>query len=184
MTRSLIKPFRRAILALAVLGLVACEDQGFTPAAPEADPPTVTFNGVQLVTVRPEARGLFLADDEVEVDLVDVSEGATLTAEDAQLIVQPNSIPEATTIRMEVEDEDDILGFEFGPNGLVFDPAATLIISADKADLDDIDPTRLAIAGASDDVDDWQVIGGIYDPLTNSVTVPILHFSRYALCVR
>jgi hypothetical protein len=46
-----------------------------------------------------------------------------------------------------------------------------------------VDPRRIKIAVASDDKDDWRVVGGIYNPLTRTVVAPVLHFSRYALCV-
>ena len=62
-------------------------------------------------------------------------------------------------------------------------PVAILSISIDKADLRGVNPWRLRIAVASDDRDDWRVVGGIYNPLTGTVTAPVLHFSRYALCV-
>lgn len=87
------------------------------------------------------------------------------------------------TIVMQAQN-NGFVAFKFGPSGLSFSPAATLVISADQANLSGIDPSDLAIAGASDDGDDWQVIGGTYDPATNTVIAPIDHFSRYALCVR
>lgn len=179
MTHSLIKHLRRGVFGLAVLGLVACEDQGVTPLASEADSPTVVFDGGRHLLGFLEEE----EDDAAEVELVKLARGATLTLDDVDLLVRPGSISPDIEITIEPLDEE-IVGFKFGPNGLLFDPAATLIISADKANLRGIDPSRLAIAGASDDVDDWEVIGGVYDPLTNSVVVPILHFSRYAMCIR
>jgi hypothetical protein len=73
--------------------------------------------------------------------------------------------------------------FKFGPNGLTFSTPATLMINAAKANIGATDKASLRIAGASDSGDDWQVIGGIYDPVTDTVTAPISHFSRYALCL-
>ncbi|MDX1622800.1 MAG: hypothetical protein R3199_02320 [Gemmatimonadota bacterium] len=178
------KPFRRALLAVVVLGLAACEtaDGPLTPNR-DADVPAVTVNGVQLVKVKPEARGIFLASNGATAERVSARDGATITNDDAALTIAPGSIPEDTTITMKAEG-DGLLAFAFGPNGLQFDPAATLEISADKANLDRIDGSDLAIAGASDDADDWQVIGGTYDSATNTVTVDIRHFSRYSLCLR
>ncbi|MBW3660122.1 MAG: hypothetical protein KY397_00620 [Gemmatimonadetes bacterium] len=179
-----LKPFTRAVLGLAILGLAACEttDVPVTPNPPDASP-TVQVNGVRLVTVVPSQRGLFVANNAATAQRVNAQDGATISNKDASLEVVPGSIPDDVTITMKAEN-DGYVSFKFGPNGLQFDPAAVLTISADKANLDGIDPSQLAIAGAHDDVDDWQVVGGAYDAAANSVSVEIQHFSRYALCVR
>lgn len=174
------KPLRRGLLAVAVLGLAGCDEQT-EPLSPEAEgPATVSVNGVQLVRVTPAARGLFLANG-TTAQRVSALTGATITNSDATLIVPPGAVPSGVTITMKAED-DGFVTFRFGPNGLLFDSAATLVISAAKANLAGIDLSQLRIAGASDDQDDWQVIGGVYDPVSHTVSVPILHFSRYALC--
>lgn len=180
------QPLRRAILGLTVAGLgalAACQGSD-APVAPDLDAPspTVTVHGVRLVTVQPGQGALFTAGA-TTAERVSAKDGATLTSDDASLAVTAGSIPDDTTITMKPEN-DGFVSFRFGPSGLQFDPAAVLTISAAKANLDGLDPSRLAIAGAGDDADDWQVIGGTYDPITDTVTVPILHFSRYALCVR
>lgn len=182
----LFKPLRRALLGLAIPALAvlfACET-GEGPVTPDplSDSPTVTVNGVKLVTVTPNDRGLFIANG-ATAQRVSAKDGATISNSDANLTVVPGSIPDDTTIVMKAEN-NGYLSFKFGPNGLQFDPSASLTISADKANLDGIDPSKLAIAGASDSADDWQVIGGVYDSATNTVTVDIKHFSRYSLCVR
>lgn len=181
---SVFQPLRRALLALAVLGFAACEstDAPVTPN-PRSDSPTVTVNGVKLVTVLPDRRGPSLANNGATARRVNAKNGATITNDDASLTVVPGSIPDDTTIVMKAQN-DGFVSFRFGPNGLQFDPAATLTISAAKANLDGLDTSQLAIAGAHDDVDDWQVIGGAYDPATNTVSAEIEHFSRYALCIR
>lgn len=177
------KPLRRALLGLAVLGLAACE-AGDAPVTPDADTqaPTAMVNGVELVTVAPGQRVLWRANG-TTAQRVSARDGATISSDDATLTVIPGSIPDDTTIQMK-PSKDGYVSFRFGPNGLQFDPPATLTIRVDKANLDGIDPADLGIAGAHDDVDDWQVLGGVYDPATNTVTVQIHHFSRYALCVR
>ena len=182
---TLLKPLRRALLGLALpaFALVACQT-GETPVVPDSNPdsPTMTVNGVELVTVLPGERAPFLANG-ATAERVSAKDGATITNSDATLTVVPGSIPDDTTITMKAEN-DGYVSFKFGPNGLQFDPSAVLTISADKANLDGIDTDDLAIAGAFDDADDWQVIGGTYDPVTNTVSVEIDHFSRYGLCIR
>jgi hypothetical protein len=67
------------------------------------------------------------------------------------------------------------------PSGLTFAPPARLTIEVE--DISDVDPARLKIAGASSSHDDWQVLGGTYDPDEGTVSIDVFHFSRYALCV-
>lgn len=172
------KPLRRALLAIAVLGLAACE-AGDIPIQPDdAAPSLKTVNGVTFVPLK-SGRTLSGA----AVQRVQGKSGTTITLDDATLNVLPGSTSDPNvTITMEAVN-DGYVTFKFGPNGLGFSPPAKLTISASKADLTGISTTDLAIAGASDGSDDWQVIGGTYDPVTNTVTVEIHHFSRYALCI-
>ena len=177
------KPLRRALLPMAAFGLFACQGER-SPVSPSEDaaPTLMRINGVNLVTVAP-SRPLSPASWNSQ-QLVRKNSGATLTTEDVTFMVQPGSMSqENAVIMIEALDASGLVAFKFGPSGLQFDPPATLTMSAAKANLDGIDPAQLKIAGASDDVDDWQVVGGTYDPVTHTVTVPISHFSRYALCV-
>lgn len=114
--------------------------------------------------------------------LIKVRRGETLTTGDARLSFLQRALSFPTAITQEV-DGGRYVSFRFGPSGLAFDPVAILSISVDKADLRGINPYRLRIAVASDDRDDWRVVGGIYNPITRTVIAPVLHFSRYALCV-
>jgi hypothetical protein len=114
--------------------------------------------------------------------LIKVRRGETLTVADARLSFLERALSFPTKVTQQV-DGGRYVSFRFGPNGLAFDPVAILSISVDKADLRGVNPWRLRIAVASDDKDDWRVVGGIYNPLTRTVIAPVLHFSRYALCV-
>jgi hypothetical protein len=114
--------------------------------------------------------------------LIKVRRGETLTPDDATLAFLERALSFPTQITKQV-DGDRYVSFKFGPSGLAFDPVAILMIDTDKADLRGVNPWRLRIAVASDDRDDWRVVGGIYNPLTGTVIAPVLHFSRYALCV-
>jgi hypothetical protein len=175
------KPLRRALLPMAVLGFAACQGE-VGPVNPEAVTPSfVEVNGVKLVTVRP-GRSLAPADG-ASTQRVQKNDGATLSTGDAVLTIVPGSMSRTATVTMEPQNDSGYVQFLFGPSGLGFSPAATLRISAAKANIDPSQLSRLRIAGASDGADDWQIVGGVYDPVTNTVTAPILHFSRYALCV-
>jgi hypothetical protein len=176
------KSLRGALLPMAALGFFACQSDQ-TPVSPSEDaaPTFVEVNGVKLVRVKP-SRALQLAG-QGEVKLVPRKDGQTLSTDDAKLYVFANSIRQDVVITMEAAT-DGTMSFKFGPNGTTFSPNAILEIKADKAELSGLDLSRLTAAGASDNVDDWQVIeGAYYDQPNNKVIIPISHFSRYALCV-
>ena len=173
------KPLRQALLAVTVLGLAACGEQ-MEPLSPEAGQPALkTINGVTFVPLK-HGRSIAAAGT---VQRVPGKSGATISLDDATLVIQPGSVSDPNaTITMSAAN-DGYLTFIFGPSGLSFSPAAKLTISVAKAEMSGLDPNQLRIAGASDSADDWQVIGGVYDAATNTVTVDIDHFSRYALCI-
>jgi hypothetical protein len=176
------KSLHRAFLSMAVLGFFACQGEQ-SPLSPSEDaaPSFVEVNGVNLVRVKPSS-ALELAGQE-EVKLVPKKDGQTLSTNDAKLYVLPNSIQQDVVITMQAAI-DGTMSFKFGPNGTTFTPHAVLEIKADKAELAGVDLSRLTAAGASDNVDDWQVIEeAYYDQANNKVIIPISHFSRYALCV-
>lgn len=177
------KPLRRALLPMVILGFAACQGDR-TPVGPvgEADAPQfVEINGVKLVTIQP-GRGLTPADGG-SAERVAKNSGATITTGDASLTIVPGSMSRTATVTMEPQDASGYVQFIFGPSGLSFNPAATLRISATKANIAAAEKSRLRVAGASDGADDWVVVGGTYDPVTDTVVAPISHFSRYALCV-
>jgi hypothetical protein len=176
------KLFRRAVLPVAALGFFACHSDR-SPLSPSEDgaPRFVEVNGVKLITVAP-GRRLAPAGDDVE-KWVSKLTGATLTTDDVQLIIVPGSMSKSAEIKIDPNNSSNLVEYRFEPTGLRFDPPATLRISVGKADLTGLDVDAIRIAGASDNVDNWQIIGGTYDPLTNSITAPVSHFSRYALCV-
>ena len=173
------KRYGRTGLAAMLLLLTACE-AGDGPATVDQQVVPGTVNGVQLVRAQ-DGRRVGLAGTTVK--RVSSLTGATITTEDVKFVVMPLSIKSTTTITIEPLN-DGYVSFRFGPNGLQFKPPAVLTISANKADLTGIDPLDLKIAGASDSGDDREILSAsVYDALTNSVTTPVSHFSRYALCV-
>lgn len=179
------KHLRKALLLLAVLGLSSCQDHQSVPTAPDSRmatvsglqlPRLITINGVRLLTLAP--------GNTLNPTLVSKSVGrlgGVVTNGDATLIVPPLSVPNGTTISLRSVNNGTVM-FRFAPNGLQFRLPALLKISTAKANLLGLDLHRLRIAGASDNADDWTIIGGVYDPLTGLVVAPVSHFSRYALC--
>lgn len=148
----------------------AIEPQALDEASPQGDEPAFLLGGL-----------LGAGGGTGKVELVPVRTGATLTPDDAVLSVFNEAL--SGLITKEV-DGNKYVSFKFGPSGLVFQRPALLTISVSKADLKGINPRDLRIAVASDGEDDWTIVGGLYNPLTRTVTVPVLHFSRYALCTR
>ncbi len=174
------KPVGRVVLTAPLMILTACDavDGPITPDDQTGSPQLA--NGIQLVPVR---QGRSLESAGTLLRRVNTLVGAILKTNAVRLAIKPLSMSYSATITIEPMNDGSV-SFRFGPSGLRFNPAARLTISADKANLDGIDPRGLKIAGASDSADDWQIIEeSLYDPLTNTVTGPVGHFSRYALCV-
>lgn len=160
-------------LGLIVTGLAACESGLPTSSDPDLAPPT---------SPEPLIEPLPGTDGQEPVTLIRVRGGETLSPDDARLTVIDGSLSFPAVIDKSV-DARGFVAFRLAPDGLDLKPFAVLAISVDKADLRGVDPWKLKVAVASDDRDDWRVIGGFYEPITRTVFAPVLHFSRYALCV-
>ena len=165
----------RLLLTLGLIGtsLAACQSGLPTSSEPDLAPPA---SPEPLLEPLPETEG------KEPVTLIRVRGGETLTPADARLTVLDGSISLPAVIDKSV-DARGFVAFRLALDGLDLKPFAILAISVDKADLRGVDPWKLKVAVASDDRDDWRVVGGIYDPITRTVFAPVLHFSRYALCV-
>jgi hypothetical protein len=161
--------------ALALgLALTACQDSG--PVAPSdvQASRTETINGVRLLTA---PQGLQLAGTTTKtIGLL----GGTIEMDGGRLSVPLGALllPRQITMTGMMEGHYQ---YHFGPDGLQFLLPATLTIAADPAQLG-IPPEQLAVAVASDQGNDWQVLGGVYNPVTHTISVQVHHFSQYALC--
>ena len=114
--------------------------------------------------------------------------GGSVHVDGASLYVPRGALDETVHVTMEKGEtrEDGLWSYEFGPHGLTFDKSATLTIEVRQSDLEalGIDPSRLSVAYVSHpDHADWQILGGEYDAEAETISVPIDHFSRYALCI-
>jgi hypothetical protein len=169
------------VVAVA-LGLAACgQDSG--PLAPTGqgtavNPATVTINGVQLLKAPAGLRLSSSVTKEIDED------GGTLTVDGAWLTVPAGALDDDEDISM--ANASDLWAFDFGPDGLTFDSSATLTVKITISQLVEIgvDPYDLKIAYATNGMsNDWQILGGSYDPNAEEISLPIDHFSRYSLCV-
>ena len=166
--------YSRLLLTLGLIaGLAAC--QSGLPTSSEPDLP-------RPPSPDPLLEPLPGTDGQEPVTLIRVRGGETLTPDDARLTVIDGSLSLPAVIDKTV-DGRGFVAFRLAPDGLDLMPFAVLAISVDKADLRGVDPSKLKVAVASDERDDWRVVGGIYEPNTRTVFAPVLHFSRYALCV-
>jgi hypothetical protein len=187
---------KRLLVVAVALGFAACgEDTG--PLAPGQDAvssaPTVTINGVELLKA-PEG-GLALngnngnnrcsTSDRRNIN----NNGGTLSVCGAQLVVHSGSFPMTERLSMATGGarEDGLWSYEFGPSGTQFQhtPATmTVFVTADELQSMGLDPDQLSIAYVSSpNHEDWQIIGVDYDWDSQSISAPVWHFSRYALCI-
>lgn len=162
------------VVSLLTVGVVGCQSENPTSTDVDLSESEVPVAGSLLSSGNVAPHG--------GVTLIRVREGELLTAGDATLSFLESALSFSAEVTKEI-DRQGYVSFKFGPSGLGFSPAAVLAISIDKADLTGVDLDKLRIAAASDDLDDWRVVGGIYDPVTRTVIAPVTHFSRYALCV-
>jgi len=164
------------------LGVTACgQDEGpFSPAGQETalSEATVTINGVQLLKAPAGLQLARLSTKEMG------QSGGSIKVEGARLIVPSGALSTTTTITM--ANATDLWAYDFGPDGLIFDSSATLTIRITVDQLIEIgaDPNDLRIAYATNGYsNDWQILGGSYDPVAEAISLPVDHFSRYSLCV-
>ncbi len=165
-----------------VLGVVACgQDEGpFSPSGqdPGLNEATVTINGVKLLKA---PGGLRLASSaSAKMDQA----GGTISIGDAWLTVPTGALSSGTTITM--AHASDLWAYDFGPDGLQFNTSATLTVKITLTQLVEIgvDPYDLRIAYATNGfTNDWQILGGSYDPIAQEISLPVDHFSRYSLCI-
>ncbi len=73
------------------------------------------------------------------------------------------------------------LTYDFGPDGVIFDPPITLIFSYDPADiLEGVAEEDLVIAWYDEAAGEWvELEGCVVDPETNTITAPVSHFTAF-----
>jgi hypothetical protein len=195
-----------ALLLLGALVFAGCQ-AGDDLTTPNPGPETVSVNGVDLLVgdIHGE-HALILSDGgsgsgssgsgssgsdsgssgsgsgNRDSEWISRSNGGKLQISGADFQISKYSILKSSQIVMERSpDTFGVWTIHFDPSGLTFAPPARLTI--DVEDISGIDPARLKIAGASSGLEDWQVLGGTYDPDDETVSIDVYHFSRYALCV-
>lgn len=97
-------------------------------------------------------------------------------------VVQAGSIEEDTRItvamKFEFHENTNIALFNFGPDGLQFDPAASLTFRSKELE----DPTRpVKLYWLNPDDDRWVFVTSVSADADGMVTLPIEHFSGYGI---
>lgn len=162
--------------------ILSVDDQGVAEAVGEGQAEVTAEAGPAEGTASVEVR---------EVDGVIDSEGGTVTAEDGEVVLEvpEGSVSESTQIMVEPfsPGPTDVRlasgrSFEFGPEGVAFDPPATLTLSYDPGDLPrDADEDRMRIYRRQGPGRWRQVEGNQVDAGSDEVSAPIDGFSKYAL---
>ncbi len=191
----------KSLLVVAVVaGLTACgqDDGPFAPIAQETaqNSATVTIDGVELLVAPGASEEIARFGRKVRTKKCSTrarknmtNNGGTLAVCGAQLTVHSGSFPRTEHLWMITGDtrDDGLWSYEFGPHGIQFrHTPATLTIEVTPRQLKSmgIDPDRLSIAYVTGQGHgNWQVIGVDYDWDSQTISAPVWHFSRYALCV-
>lgn len=169
---------RTMVLGLVALGFVACQGSPGPTAVPEgAGYETTTINGVQLLHTPPGQRLMTSAYAYAIIG----PEGGTIEKDGGRLTIPAGALA-APVLIAEQGREAPHYQYRFGPSGLQFATPATLSIKINPAEFG-IDPSLVKVAGSDDLGLWWTVLGGTYDPVTQTLNVPIHHFSQYALCI-
>ena len=192
------------LVAAAVTVFAAC-GQDSSPLGPGgqqtvSSAPTVTINGIELLLApgsspaqmarfgKKAGSGKRVKCATYDRRLIN-NTGGVLRVCGAQLEIHSGSFPRTEHLWMDTGDrrDDGLWSYEFGPSNMTFAPTpATLTIEVKAKDLErlGIDPDQLSVAFVSSpNHSDWQVVGVDYDWETQTISAPVKHFSRYALCI-
>jgi len=76
--------------------------------------------------------------------------------------------------------------YDFGPSGAVFDSPITLTFKYSDSDIPKgVDEVGLTVAYYNEAVSKWiELTGCVVDPVANTVTVSVSHFTRYAILAK
>lgn len=166
---------RTMFLGLVGLGFIACQgNPGPTAVSEGARYETTTINGVQLLNTLPGQRLMTAGFAEAVIG----PEGGSIEKDGGRLTIPAGALA-APVLIVEHGKEAPHYRYKFAPSGLQFATPAMLSIQLDEG----VDPSHVKIAGSDDLGLEWTVLGGTYDAATNTITVPIEHFSQYALCI-
>lgn len=172
---------RRSIISVAGL-LLLVAGMLFTgcsksPLAPieEASQPQVLGRSAAFVS------GAALSPIPLYTEAVISSEnGGQLLLHDVVLTIPPKAVPVDTLFSIGIPDINVFFN-EFGTSGLVFDVPVTVTMSYRGADLSGVDESTIRIGWWDEDNGTWIDMECVLDPVNQTVTGKLQHFSAYAL---
>jgi len=77
------------------------------------------------------------------------------------------------------------LAYDFGPDGATFDPPLTLTFEYEESEIpDDANEDDLVIAYWDEEAEEWVELDCTVDPVTNTITAEVSHFTVFAIIAR
>lgn len=115
--------------------------------------------------------------------LIRASEGGSVSIDAFSINIPAGALAQDTEISLTC-DSDTYLQGEFGPDGTQFKIPARVTISYANAKLNGIKLSNLSISWFDPASNKWVNLGGTIDTNTKTVSVPVWHFTQYALSSR
>ena len=176
------------LVVALMLSAVGCSDSGNTPRD------TYSHDGVTLLyRGGPNAKPVDGEAATIEVSAnLSVDSDLALGAGDDEIGDSEINIPAASVnssnngqavhfIKMKVNKLGEVSA-ELQPDGMQFSHPVWLKLSYKGADLGDIDENRLVILYMNEEIGAWEVVeGSIVDTQKQTVSAPLMHFSRYGV---
>lgn len=106
--------------------------------------------------------------------------GGVVSVLDVTLEIPPLALERNTQITVDIPDPS-LYVYDFGPDGLQFQKAATITISYEYADLTNVDQSKIRLAWWDENAQQWIDQPCTVDPIAKKVVGPINHFSAYGL---
>jgi hypothetical protein len=113
-------------------------------------------------------------------EFIDADEGGVVSYGDFEVIIPPNALKKDSKIKMQGSEEDDIWVMKYGP-GQKFNLPVIIVISYKKLDLGGINPEDLRIWYFNPETKKWEKVGGTVDLEKKTVSVDVMHFSRFTM---
>ena len=146
---------------------------------------------------------LFGETTEIDIDSDGViQETVEATSEDGNLtiIIEEGTVTldevgePLETLKVEVDESPPAppantqvigLAYDFGPDGATFDPPLTLTFEYEESEIpDDANEDDLVIAYWDEEAEEWVELDCTVDPVTNTITAEVSHFTVFAIIAR
>ena len=168
---SLEKKVAAALIGLVVMGFVVSGCGDF-------DNPSSATNGVENIRLFRDNRAI-LGPTYVE-KVISAVDGGTLTLDRFTIVIPPGALECDTRISIARPMPGYVMG-DFGPDGIHFNKPVELSMTYQFLDLHGISENRLTIYWFNPETLTWFDLLAHVDKETQTVTLVVDHYSRYAL---